>query len=84
MRNAAEGCIRKLEKGSSRNMIKTGAPNILWDHYIELEGLVRSHNAHDMYMLDGEVPETIMMGQTDDICNICDYTLYTSYPGPQV
>ncbi len=41
-------------------MIKTGAPKCLWDHCIELEGLIRSHTANDIYATGGEVPETMM------------------------
>ena len=51
--------------------------------------LIRSHTAHTAYELQGEVPETIMIGQTEDISNICEYDWYewvmfldnvTSYP----
>jgi hypothetical protein len=54
---AAKGCICKLKQGVSRKMIKTGAPKCLWDHCIELEGLIRSHTANDIYATDGEVPD---------------------------
>ena len=54
---AAEGCICKLKQGVSRKMIKTGAPKCLWDHCIELEGLICSHTANDIYATDGEVPD---------------------------
>ncbi len=48
---AAEGCIRKLKRGVSRKMLKTGSTKRLWDHCIELEGLICSHTANDIYML---------------------------------
>ena len=38
--------------------------------------LIRSHTALTAYELQGEVPETIMTGQTSDISNICKYDLY--------
>jgi hypothetical protein len=44
-------------------MIKTGAPKRLWDHCIELEGLIRSHTANDIDATGREVPETIMKGE---------------------
>ena len=69
----AEGCIRELKKGSSRKMIQKGSPQHLWDHCIELEALIQSHTAHNMYALDGEVPETMMTEQTTDSSNICEY-----------
>ena len=43
---------------------------------MELAALVRSHTAHDVYMLEGEVPETMMTGQTADISNLCEYEWY--------
>jgi hypothetical protein len=57
-------------------MIKTGAPKCLWDHCIELEGLVCSHTANDIYATDGEVPETVMKGGTADISQICKFAWY--------
>ena len=38
--------------------------------------LICSHTAHTAYELQGEVPETIMTGQTADISNICEYDWY--------
>jgi hypothetical protein len=68
---AAEGCICELKHGVSRKMIQIGAPKRLQDHCIELEGLICSHTANDIYATGGEVPETIMKGGTADISHIC-------------
>jgi hypothetical protein len=73
---AAEGCIRELKRGVSRKMLKTGSPKRLWDHCIELEGLIRSHTANDIFSTGGEVPETIMKGGTADISQICEFGWY--------
>ena len=73
---AAEGTIKQLKLASSRPMLKTGSPKRLWDHSMELAALVRSYTAHDVYMLEGEVPETMMTGQTADISNLCKYEWY--------
>jgi hypothetical protein len=73
---AAKGCIRELKQGVSHKMIKTGAPKCLWDHCIELEGLIRYHTANDIYATGGEVPETIMKGGTADISHICEFAWY--------
>jgi hypothetical protein len=70
---AAEGCIRKLKRGVSRKMIKTVAPKCLLDHCIELEGLIHSHTANDIYATGGEVPETILKGGPADIGQICKF-----------
>jgi hypothetical protein len=57
-------------------MIKTGAPKCLWDHCIELEGLICSHTTNDIYAIGREVPETIMKGGTADISQICKFSWY--------
>ena len=90
---AAEGCICKLKWGTSQEMIKTRSPKSLWDHCIELEALVRSSTCNDIYMTDGEVPETIMTGSTADISHISEFGWYDwvmfrdntpTYPDPKL
>jgi hypothetical protein len=70
---AAEGCIRELKRGVSRKMIETGSPRVLWDHCIELKAHIRSLTSNNVYMTNGEVPETIMTGITADISHICEF-----------
>ena len=70
---AAEGAIKQMKLVSSRQMMSEGSPKRLWNHCIELEGLVRSHTSLDLYDLEGQVPETVMTGQTADISNLCEY-----------
>ena len=53
---AAEGCIKPEKLGYSRNMLKSGCPKTLWDQLIELEALIRSYTALDIYGLEGQVP----------------------------
>ena len=75
--NRAEGEIREVKRLAGRWMVKTRSPRRLWDHCLELALLVRFHTAHDMYQLQGQVPETIMMGQTADILFICKFNWYS-------
>jgi hypothetical protein len=70
---AAEGCIHKLKRGVSHKMIKTGSPRVLWDHCIDLEAHIRSLTSNNIYMTNGEVPETIMTGSSADISHICEF-----------
>jgi hypothetical protein len=70
---ASEGGIKETKRGFSCKMIRTGTPKHLWDHSLGLEGLLRSHTAMDIYELHGQVPETVMTGQTPDISNLCEY-----------
>ena len=51
---------------------------MLWYHWLELEGLIHSHMALDIYKLNGEVPETVITRDTDDISTVainrwCDW-----------
>jgi hypothetical protein len=73
---AAEGCICEFKRGSSRKMIKTGSPKCLWDHCLEPEAYVRSCTSNDIYMTAGQVPETIMTGNTADISQIAEFGWY--------
>jgi hypothetical protein len=73
---AAEGCIRELKHGSTQKIIKTGSPKTLWDHCLELEALVRSNTSNDIYMTNGQVPETIMKGTTANISHIAEFGWY--------
>ena len=72
----AEMDIRELKCGCSWKMIKKQSTNTLWEHYAELEALICSFTAHDHFLLDGEVPETVMKGYTVDISTICEYEWY--------
>ncbi len=74
---ATEGCIRKLKRGVSCKMMKTGSPKVLWDHCIELEALGCSNTSNDIYMTNGKVPETIMTGSTADISHICEFAWFS-------
>ena len=74
--NAAEGAIREVKRGAGRKMIKTRSPAKLWDHCLELEGYIRSNTALDIYELQGEVPETVLSGQTGDISPFADVGWY--------
>jgi hypothetical protein len=74
--NVAEGGIRKVKRGSGRKMVKRKSPGKLWDHCLELEGYVRSNTAIDSYELQGQVPETIVSGQTADISPFAEFGWY--------
>ena len=36
-----------------------------------MEAYIRSNIAHEIYKLDGEVPKTVMSGETSDISQFC-------------
>ena len=70
---AAERCIKKTNLVSSRKMLKSGCPNPLWGHCIDLEALISSHTDLDIYGLEGQVPQTVISGQTGDIIILCEF-----------
>ena len=74
--NATEGSIWELKRGAGRNMTNSGSPKRIWDHCLELEGLIRSHTALDIYKLNGEVPETVITRDKDDIITIASNGWY--------
>jgi hypothetical protein len=74
--NAAEAAIRELKKGVGRQMVRSKSPKVLWDHCVEREAFVRSNTAHDIYRLDGQVPETVVSGETADITTVAEYQWY--------
>jgi hypothetical protein len=57
-------------------MIKTGSPKCLWDQCLELEAYVCSCTCNDIYMTAGQVPETIMTGNTTNISHIAELGWY--------
>jgi hypothetical protein len=57
-------------------MILTGAPKQLWDHCIELEDLICSHNVNDIHAMGGEVSKTIMKEGTGNISQTCKIGWY--------
>ena len=75
---AAEGVIRELKRASSRLMMQSRSPKVLWDHCIELAALIRSHTASNVYSAAGEVPETTLKGGTadTDISILCQFGWY--------
>ena len=74
--NAAESAIRELKKGTGRRLTSTKSPKRLWDDYMQLESFIRSHTALDIWQLQGQVPQTLMTGQTADISQFYELEWY--------
>jgi hypothetical protein len=74
--NAVEAAIRELKKGVGRQMVRSAAPKRLWDDCLEREAYVRSLTAHDIYRLNGQVPETVVSGETADISPLALFKWY--------
>ena len=65
--NAAGREIEQLKKGAGHKLLRSRASKHLWDDCLELEAYIGSNTAHEIYMLDKEVPKTVMSGKTSDI-----------------
>ena len=65
--------IRELKKGSCRKMMDACSPLQLWDYCGELEACVMSNTAHRSLLLDGQVPETLVLGKISDILYITEF-----------
>ena len=74
--NSAEGTIRELKKSAGRKMIKANSAKKLWDDCIELEMEIRSCTANNVFEFKGEVPRTVMKGETVNITHLCEFGWY--------
>ena len=71
--NHAKVSIRELKMGVARMMIQNNTPLKLWDHCLEFQAHIRSHTAHPLYSLQGQVPETMVKGEAADISAIAQF-----------
>ena len=74
--NAAEGSIREVKQAAGLRMMKMKAPKKLWDHCLELQGFIKSHTTNDHFELQGQIPETVLSGQTADISPFALFGFY--------
>ena len=72
----AEGNIRYLKKGAGSKMVRSDTTKQIWDNALYFESHVKSNAAMDIYMLQGEVPETFLLGGTSDISQLYEHGLY--------
>ena len=57
-------------------MIKSNSPKKLWDDHIELEMEIRSCTTNNVIELKGEVPRTVMKGETANLTHLCEFGWY--------
>jgi hypothetical protein len=74
--NLAEDVIRELKRSYRRAMLATNAPQCLWDLCLQYVASVRSHTALSIRELEGEVPATILTGDTPDISHLAEFGWY--------
>ena len=74
--NTAEGVIREPKKGSSRQIIRTGSPNKIWDHDLRQQALIQPHTYNSIRILNGETPGMLMKEETADISCLCEFAWF--------
>ena len=74
--NWAESKICEVKRLARRWMVESNSPKRLWDYCTQPASVVCSHTVHDMFQLQGEVPETILRGTTADISYIREFAWY--------
>ena len=57
-------------------MVRSAAPKRLWDDCLERKAYVRPFTAHNIYKLNGKVPETIVNGEKADILPLALFKWY--------
>ena len=62
----AESAIREVNHGAGHKMVSSKCHKPFWDDCLEMEVHIRSHTALNAFDLHGEVPETVMTGETTD------------------
>lgn len=58
------------------NVSSVNSPSYLWDNFLELQEAIRSNTVHSVYSLQGQVPNTIMTGDTTDISSLAEFGWY--------
>lgn len=74
--NIAEDGVREVKRWHRRTMAATNTPKVLWDLSLVYHALLRSHTALNIRELQGEVPDTIMTGNTSDISFLAEFGWY--------
>jgi hypothetical protein len=68
--NASEGSITELKRGVGLEMVR------LWDDCLVRKTYVITSTVFDIFYLEGQVPDTIVKGQTSDISPLAEYAWY--------
>jgi Reverse transcriptase (RNA-dependent DNA polymerase) len=74
--NRCEDVIRELKRAYRRTMIETNCPQCFWDLCLQYTAAVRSHTALSIRDLEGEVPVTVLTGDTPDISHLVEFGWY--------
>ena len=65
-----------MKKGAGRKMVWSGATKRVWDRVLELKAYEITNTVLDIYILQGEVPDTVMLGWTSDTSQFFEHRFY--------
>ena len=74
--NSCEVAIKELKGAAGRDLRASKCPKKLWDDCLDRRAYIRSFTAHDIYSLMGEVPDTLVNGETPDISEFSQFKWY--------
>ena len=74
--NSCEVAIKDVKGAAGRDLRASKCPKRLWDDCLERRAYIRSFTAHDIYSLMGEVPDTLVNGETPDISEFSQFKWY--------
>ena len=74
--NRADGAVRENKRAARRAIKKSDCPAKLWDYCAKLQAKSRCHTVHDIPTLNGQVPETVVTGNTADISELVEFGWY--------
>ena len=74
--NLAEANIRELKRAYRREMRRTNAPAVLWDHCLQLVAERRSHTVSATEPFDEGPPIKMLTGDTPDISHLVEHRWY--------
>ena len=71
--------IKEMKKRACRKIFRAGAPKRIWENTLEFEAYVRSHTAMNINILQGELPETVMLGGASNISQFCEHGFWVMF-----
>ena len=74
--NSCEVAIKECKGAAGRDLRASKCPKKLWDDCLERRAYIRSFTAHDIYSLMGEVPDTLVNGESPDISEFSQFKWY--------
>ena len=74
--NRDEGAVRENKRAARCAMKKSDCPARIWDYCDELQANIRFHAVHDIPILNGQVPKTMVTGNNVDISELVKFGWY--------